>query len=84
MSSIKRTLTKFFYKTKVSIYIRFKLVNAMNYNKLLFFIIVLGFSSMSLKAQNADVKEKNQIDFTEIIDRTPVLLETLMQTKELW
>ncbi|MFB9053010.1 hypothetical protein ACFFVB_07935 [Formosa undariae] len=52
----------------------------MNYNKLLFFIIVLGFSSMSmsLKAQNVDVKEKNQIDFTEIIDKTPVLLETLM------
>ncbi len=39
----------------------------MNYNKLFFFIIVLGFSALPLSAKNIDFKKKNKIP-TEIED----------------
>ena len=43
----------------------------MNYNKLMFFIIALGFGSMQLKAENSDFKEIYQKNPSEILDVQP-------------
>ncbi|QDO93963.1 hypothetical protein FNB79_08185 [Formosa sediminum] len=63
-------MTKFLIITEASLYICLKLVNAMNYNNLMFFVIAFCFASLKLSAQTIDTVQITPLT-TTVIDVKP-------------
>ncbi|WP_434035316.1 hypothetical protein [Formosa sp. 4Alg 33] len=53
----------------------------MNYNKLMFLVIILGLSSISLKAQNENIKEINPVVLNKTLDVNSILEDTQVPAK---